>query len=175
MYKYLSLEDDKNSTAESIARLLTQSVCPVNVLWHVPAFHIFMVLSAEPGKEKQICSQNLNLLPFIREHLSRNLFCLTLQSFLFRLPKGDFTYYIGQENFFVKKNRLMHLLPCEQWLLYIDDTKVCQAVVLLWCIQCTCKHQAMLWHHLNSPNGSFMTLKFHHTFASYPHTCCSVK
>lgn len=54
---YLSLEDDKNSTEESIARLLTQSVCPVKVLWHVPAFHIFIVLSAEPGEEKQICSQ----------------------------------------------------------------------------------------------------------------------
>lgn len=166
---YLSLEDDKNSTAESIARLLTQSVCPVKVLWHVPAFHIFIVLSAEPGKEKQICCRNLNLLSFIREHLSWNLFCSDL-------PKGDFTYYyVGQENFFVNKIRQMHLLPCEQCLLYIDDTKVCQAVILLWWVQCTCKHQAMFWHHLNSPNGSFMTLKFHHTLASYPHTCCSVK
>ena len=103
MYMYLSLEDDKNSTAESIARLLTQSVCPVKVLWHVPAFHIFIVLSAEPGKEKQICSRNLNLLPFMREQLSWNLFCWTLQPFLFRPPEGDFTYYVGQENFFVNE------------------------------------------------------------------------
>ena len=99
MSMYLSLEDDKNSTAESIARLLTQSVCPVKVLWHVPAFHIFIVLSAEPGKEKQI----LNLLSFIREHLSWNLFCLTLQLFWFRPSEGDFTYYVSQENFFDNK------------------------------------------------------------------------
>ena len=47
---YQSLEEDKNSTADNTVRPLTQSECPVKVLWHVPTFHIFIVLSAEPVK-----------------------------------------------------------------------------------------------------------------------------
>ena len=46
---HLSLEQERNSTADSTTSPLTQSVCPVKVAWQVPAFHILMVLSAEPG------------------------------------------------------------------------------------------------------------------------------
>lgn len=51
--EYLSLEQDKNSRAESTARPLTQSLWPVKVIWHAPAFHILIVLSAEPGKSEK--------------------------------------------------------------------------------------------------------------------------
>ena len=62
-WPYQSLEEDKNSTAESTAKPLTQSVCPVKVFWHVPAFHILIVLSADPGqktKTKQDLTVKIN-------------------------------------------------------------------------------------------------------------------